>query len=180
MRSRTSQLGFGKWFRRGLASVAVVGLLSTPAVVSATPHPSDADFGYEYHAETQQLGFWFGPSDADVECVWSDSVAAEPSTEISSVPETQCFVVGVAGPNDQVNHGTVVSGFVHSLKDVLELSEYDGPRGQFVSEIAKSDAGKSDDEGHGPPAIVEEKKDSRGLKNKGNGNNNGKGNGKNG
>jgi hypothetical protein len=51
-----------------------------------------------------------------------------------------CIVVDVLGPNGQVNHGTIVSSFVHSIKDL----EYDGPRGHLVREIARSGLGSHD------------------------------------
>jgi hypothetical protein len=44
------------------------------------------------------------------------------------------------GNNDKVTHGAVVSQTVHALKEL----GLDGPFGQYVREIAHSDAGKED------------------------------------
>lgn len=177
-----------KWFRTILASATVAGLVAVPVAALAESHPADADFGYAYNAETQELGFWFGPSDAEVECVWTDPSADEPTTEATEEPTTEepateateeseieCMLVDVVGPNGQVNHGTVVSSFVHTLKDLEELIGYDGPRGRIISQIARTDFGKGDvvdlegfelegddDKRHGPPAFVLEKKAARG------------------
>ena len=46
-----------------------------------------------------------------------------------------CHVVSIAGPNGQVNHGTIVSSMAH----------YFGPgKGKLMRQVAKSDLGKGD------------------------------------
>jgi hypothetical protein len=155
-----------KWIPTVLAAVTAVGVLALPGTaLGAEQHPSDADIGYTYNPDTQEIGFWF--AEGEVDCEWS----AEADVESAEEAETACFVLGVAGPNGQVNHGTIMSAFVHGLKDLMELGEYEGPRGQFISQVARGDHGKgdhqvnpsddSDGEGHGPPAWVQEKKANR-------------------
>lgn len=51
---------------------------------------------------------------------------------------SECNAISVVGPSGKVNHGSVVAAFVHALKN----SEHDGPRGQLVSQVAKSDFAK--------------------------------------
>ena len=53
-------------------------------------------------------------------------------------PPDDCHSVEVEEP---VNHGAVVSSFVHVLNEHPDL--WSGPRGHLVREIAKSDAGKT-------------------------------------
>ena len=155
-----------------VASITAVSVLALPgAALGADMHPSDADFGYMYNPDTQEIGFWFAEGEA--ECEWS----VEDGVESAEAAETPCFVLDVAGPNGQVNHGTIVSAFVHGLKDLMEIGEYEGPRGQFISQVARGDHGKGDDKvkpsddpdgkDHGPPAWVREKKANR--QNKGHG-----------
>ena len=146
-----------------VASVTVASVLAVPIGAHAMPHPSDADFGYSYNSETQQLGFWFGEGDGEAACMWSDGPIDEPSSDVGEIPVTQCFVVDIVGPNGQVNHGSIVSAFVHELNSLLALIGFDGPRGQFISQVAQSD------DGQGPPAWAQAKNDSRGSKNKGTG-----------
>jgi len=169
MGDRPLRLFSGKWMRTAVASVTVAGVFVLPAAALGNPHPGDADFGYAYNAETQQIGFWFGPADAEVVCAWTDDSTDESILEATDASGTQCFVVDIAGPNGQINHGSIVAAFVSGLSDVLEVSGYDGPSGQFISEIAKSGTGKTTDEDHDPSAVAEEVKESRGSKNKGTG-----------
>ena len=153
----------GKWMVAAVASVTVASVLAAPIGAHAMPHPSDADFGYAYNSETQQIGFWFGEGDGEAACVWSDGPIDESSPDVDEISATQCFVVDIAGPNGQVNHGSIVSAFAHELNSLLALIGFDGPRGQFISQVAQSD------DGQGPPAWAQAKKDSRGSKNKGTG-----------
>jgi hypothetical protein len=166
MRNRQTRMFARKWAAMAVASLTAVSVLAVPgAALGADMHPSDADFGYTYNPDTLEIGFWF--AEGEVDCEWS----AEADVESAEETETPCFVLGVAGPNGQVNHGTIMSAFVHGLKDLMELGEYEGPRGQFISQVARGDHGKgdiqvkpSDDsggEGNGPPAWVQEKKANR-------------------
>jgi hypothetical protein len=166
MSNRFTRMFTGKRIALFVASLTAVSVLALPgAALGADMHPSDADFGYTYNPDTQEIGFWF--AEGEVECDWS----AEADVEGAEATETPCFVLGVAGPNGQVNHGTIMSAFVHGLKDLMELGEFEGPRGQFISQVARGDHGKGDDQvkpsddedgdEHGPPAWVLEKKANR-------------------
>ena len=167
MGDRPLRLFLGKWLRIVLGSATVAGMLALPAAAIATPHPVDADFGYAYNSDTQEVGFWFGPSDAEVACPWSDPLIEEPGSDAAEMFETECFVVNIAGPNGQINHGTIVSAFVHGVMDLIEISGYDGPRGHFISEVARGYDGKGNSGDHGSLAFAQEKKDSRGSKSSG-------------
>lgn len=163
-----------RWIPLAVAAVTVASVLLVPVTAHAMPHPSDADFGYSYNPETQQIGFWFADADGESECTWADGSTEEPSPDSVESSATQCFVVDVVGPNGQVNHGTIVSAFVHELKGLLDLIGYDGPRGQFISQVAQGDQfvgtvfdSDDDDDDDGPPAWAEAKKNSNGSKNKG-------------
>ena len=78
--------------------------------------------------------------------VLSGGRVMDPESGLDGVDETepQCIVLDVAGPTGQVNHGTIMSAFARGLKDLIEVSGYDGPRGHFVREVARGDHGKSD------------------------------------
>ena len=182
-----------KWAPMAVAAVTAVSVLALPgAALGADMHLSDADLGYMYNPDTKEIGFWFGPGDGEADCAWTDDTIEESGLDGVEETESRCIVVGVAGPNGQVNHGTIVSAFVHGVKELIEVSGYDGPRGQFVSEVARGDHGKgdhkvkassdedgeselevvesdSDGEDHGPPAWVQEKKDSRADRDRGRG-----------
>jgi hypothetical protein len=177
-----------------VASVTAVSVLALPgAALGADMHPSDADFGYMYNADTQEIGFWFGPEDVEADCGWTDDTIDEFGLDGVEETESHCIVVEVAGPNGQVNHGTIVSAFVHGLDDLIEATGYEGPRGRFVGEVARGDHGKgdhkvkassdeggyedgeieleeveSDSDGRVPPPWVQQKKDSRPDRGRGN------------
>ena len=101
--------------------------------------------------------------------------------------EEDCTPPTLTGPNGQLNHGSMVSSFVHWLKDggleaaLPDDSEFkDLPKGQLVKMFAHEDFGKKgsvdlegsvegvdddgedgdgeDGDGHGPPQWVEDKK----------------------
>lgn len=62
----------------------------------------------------------------------------------------------VEGPQGQVNHGSVVSNFVHDLKEYLDEAGYSGGVGCYVRIIAQSDYGKGDDQIRVPDVTDEE------------------------
>jgi hypothetical protein len=179
-----------KWIPMALAAVTAVSVLTLPgAALGADMHPSDADFGYTYNPDTQEIGFWFGPEDVEADCAWSDVAVDESGLDSVEETESHCIVLDVAGPNGQVNHGTIVSAFVHGLDDLIKATGYEGPRGRFVSEVARGDHGKrdhkvkassgedgevelevvtSDSGDRVPPPWVQEKKDSRPDRGRGN------------
>jgi hypothetical protein len=120
--------------------------------------------------------FWggFAETDALAECP-TDEVVVE--TMFGTVVLTEampCVPLDVTGPQGQVNHGTMVSAFVHALKDGKVLLEgyEDMPKGQMVKELAHLDFGKgldgdeledeepglAEEDGHGPPDHVIAKK----------------------
>ena len=94
---------------------------------------------------------------------------------VVSVDEAPCIPLKVEGPNGQVNHGTMVSSFVHWLKNGMnELPDdlQDMPKGQLIKELAHDDFGKgfdgddgedeepelAEEDGDGPPDHVIAKK----------------------
>jgi hypothetical protein len=109
-----------------------------------------------------------------------------------TVPDTvevtaDCIPLDVEGPNGQVNHGTMVSAFVHWLKaggmDDLPVVLQEMPKGQVVKKLANHDFGKGfydfdgdldgdlaevaeseEDDGNGPPDFVQEKKADKAAK----------------
>jgi hypothetical protein len=175
------------WVPLAVASLTLASVVLIPGNAHAMPHPSDADFGFTYNPDTQQIGFWFAEDDNQDACVWTGSPTVEPDSDVDEPSGTQCFVVDVVGPNSQVNHGTIVSSFVHGLKDLAEISGYDGPRGEFISAVAKGDDGKKKSTGSknkgtgGSDTVgddaVEDGNGNSGGKGNGNGNSGGNGNG---
>lgn len=180
-------------------------------------HP-DVIVGFDYDELAHLLVFALNAAEAEdpVDCTAPEDVvlerAEDPETgdlEVTvvegdwEVPDG-CAFVDVEGPNGQVNHGQVVSSFVHALK-ALDLSHLDVPFGQLVRQIAGSDLGQGDqkvrvgdvdedddeadddedgeeaefdDDGNGPPPHANNDKD-KVKKPKSNGSNNGNGNGPN-
>jgi hypothetical protein len=141
----------------------VIGLVAAGglAAVASAQHPADADLGeapieFEYFEDLGALVYWL-PSDevvgdgeegddpvlncAEILSDFLDVEGDDPGLFEEFMPEDGCVVLDVTGPNGEVNHGSVVSAFTHSIKDF----EYDGPRGQLVSEIAKSHIGQDAD-----------------------------------
>ena len=156
-----------RFHRRGLfTTVMVAALLAVSGLAVASTdiaHPADADFApgeapavveYEYVEDQALLVYWLPgdkPSDGDpvdepvgepVDCAAAladvESVEGE-ATELPVLPDG-CFVVDITGPNGQINHGTIMSAFVRSLKG----TDFEGPRGQAVRELAHFDLGKGD------------------------------------
>lgn len=73
-----------------------------------------------------------------------DDVSKEDVEKVEAVELviSECNTIDATGPNGQINHGTVVSSFVHALKN----SDYDGKLGELVREVAKSEFGKGEKE----------------------------------
>ena len=63
-------------------------------------------------------------------------------------------VVDVTGPEGQVNHGQVVSSFVHAVKEQLREAGVRGGVGCLVRVIAQSEYGKGDQQ-QGPTVVDE-------------------------
>lgn len=199
---------FGRW--RLLIAAALVAMAAVPGAALASEHDADEDIDddarefaavVEAHVDEvlQLLIFGISTPDAEaVDCSIPDGVVLERDDDPLSgdagvtvvegeweVPES-CSLVHVAGPNGQVNHGQVVSNFVHALK-AMDRSAIDVPFGQLVRQIAGSDLGKeaaddvdddefeldddsdeADDEGHGPPPHANNDKDKKAKGDKGN------------
>ena len=151
--------------RRGLITTLLVGaLLAVSGLAAASPgapHPADADaeepsapIAYEYLEDQQLLVYWLtGDEPAENEMVdCTKGLVEMPETQADvataddgeATPQVElaegCHGVDVTGPNGQINHGTIMSAFVHSLK----LIGFEGPRGHAVRELAQSDLGKGD------------------------------------
>ncbi len=205
--------------RRLVAVFAVLVLAIVPSMAAASEHEQDAPeveesrFGAvvdaAYDEMLQVLIFAINVAGAEpVDCSVPDGVVLSRDSDgdagdvTVTVDEgewdipTGCTIVDVRGPNGQVNHGQVVSSFVHALK-ALDRSMIDVPFGQLVRQIAGSDLGKSDkhadtvdddaedsvdvdgdDDGNGPPPHANNDKD-KDKKSKSNGSNNGNGRGPN-
>jgi hypothetical protein len=149
---------------------------------------------YDWAADLVAFVFYWGLQDDDplVECEVAES--GPPSTgSFLPIPglvalPIECVKLNVEGPNGQVNHGSMVSAFVHWLKDkgqtVLSDELVNMPKGQLVKRLAQEDFGKGnfdlldpdgltgaeveteEADGHGPPAWVVDKKAEKAAKGK--------------
>jgi len=79
--------------------------------------------------------------------VGGEGATEEFGTTAEPQPAEGCSWLGVEGPTGQVNHGSVISNFV----DTLRIG-FDGglPFGWYVRQIAGLDLGKGDDQANGP------------------------------
>ena len=146
----TQGMTLSRYRKRGLSiTLLVVALLAVSGLAAAAPgvqRPADAEadtderlspIEFEYFEDDHRLVYWL-TSDDPVDCgegFGDEAVAEDAAVEVD---DGDCYVVDVEGPNGQVNHGTVMSAFVHSLKEF----KFDGPRGLAVREMAHSDLGK--------------------------------------
>lgn len=95
------------------------------------------------------LLWWFLPVNDELpkpECIAPDTDDAAPPSGEPELAEGCYEVPNVEGPNGQVTHGSVVSAFVHFLKMAEGKLDYEGPKGQLVRDIARSDLGKGLDD----------------------------------
>ncbi len=148
--------------RKILILFGALSLLALPLSAAAEegteggdPEPAEEPafvFGFDSLTKILIYGFDDGTGDP-LDCSFPDpdggggdalASADEPApadgdgTDLTVPPG--CTPVDVAGPNDQVNHGSIVSAFVHSLKDGWS----GGGIGKYVREIGGSDFGKKD------------------------------------
>ena len=79
-------------------------------------------------------------SDDDDASSDDDAVSSEEVVEEEPLDVSVCNIIDATGPNGQITHGTVVSSFVHALKD----STYVGKLGHLVRDVAKSSFGKGE------------------------------------
>lgn len=95
--------------------------------------------------ELPPLVWWFLPEEGEpaVDCTGAGGTGTEEAPAVTEEEADPCHVV-TFDEGRQLTHGAVVSAFVHSLKDVLAKAEvdYDGPKGQLVRDIARSNLGK--------------------------------------
>lgn len=132
----------------------VAGLVAAGgiAATASAQHQADVDLGgvpieFEFSEDLSQLVYWLpseeplaeGEEPLDCVSLLTPLEDGEAATD-TEIPDG-CYLIDVAGPNGQVNHGSIVSATVQSIKYL----EYDGPRGQLVSEIAKSGLGSGND-----------------------------------
>ncbi|MEA2002185.1 MAG: hypothetical protein U9N84_09940 [Actinomycetota bacterium] len=144
-----------------IVGLMVIGLVAAGglAAVASAQHPADADLGeapieFEYFEDLGALVYWMPTDDvvdegdegdepplncAELLTGFSEGAGTDP-VDLEDFEQPGCVVIDVTGPNGQVNHGSVVSAFAHSVKDL----DYDGPRGQLVSKIAQSRVGQDD------------------------------------
>ena len=124
-----------------------------PELDQAVENAGEGDL-IQWRLNVPMLFWWFLSTDP----VSSDPVSSDPAPEpvcgsdvenVADPAEEGCYAIDVTGPNGQVNHGSVVSAFVHALKalraDSLRSDSefaYNGPKGQLVRDIAGSDLGK--------------------------------------
>jgi hypothetical protein len=103
----------------------------------------------QWRFDVSMLFWWFLSGDPVSSDPAPEPVCGTDVEDVADPAEDGCYAVDVTGPNGQVNHGSVVSAFVHSLKalraDSLRSDSefaYNGPKGQLVRDIAGSDLGK--------------------------------------
>jgi hypothetical protein len=147
----------------GIIFLVMAMVLSIAAVAGATPETLEGDdatpttipAGSEDFTLTDPgtdplvnlvdfVLYWgFEPGDLVDGCPPVDTPeTGEPATTDTTVPSV---CLDVTGQNGQVNHGTFVSAFahwLHSSDGQTVLEGYEGPRGQLMKQMAKSDFGK--------------------------------------
>jgi hypothetical protein len=146
-----------------------LAVASSDVPVAAAEEELDTTYGdlIGWLDELPPLVWWFLPKEGDTEeepapdctgATGSGTDETTPSvTEVELVPG--CHVVPIVETDGNLTHGSVVSAFVHALKDALAKAEvdYDGPKGQLVRDIARSNLGKdlADLDGSGDDGGVE-------------------------
>lgn len=125
-------MGMGKKPASALAAVSVSLALAVPA------------FGVEGEVAAVE---------STTTTTWHSFDAA--TNTLSYTYEGTLVTVPVVGTGEEVNHGKVVSAFVHSLQDLKDQGSLEGGLGQYVREIAKSGYGKGADDAADLAAIEE-------------------------
>ncbi|MFN2487644.1 MAG: hypothetical protein ABR609_13750 [Acidimicrobiia bacterium] len=126
---------------------AALGLIVLLTAVAGTSYAltGEHDFISGYDEENDVLVYGFSETDdATIGCEALDGTTVSYATTTTTTgPGGGCElrVVEVANENGVVNHGQVVSSFVHDLKE----AGVEGGIGCLVREIAHSDHGKKDD-----------------------------------
>ncbi|HLU53039.1 MAG TPA: hypothetical protein VK011_05575 [Acidimicrobiia bacterium] len=138
-----------RWTFIGAMAVVAIAL---PAAGEVDLDPADRALIHSYSPEAMQL-LWgtrddsstAQPCEIEEESVYTYTEEADGVVIRSADGEIvtdgcPLTATDVRGPNGQVNHGTVVSSFVHALKE----AGYEGGIGCHVRAIARSDYGKGD------------------------------------
>ena len=130
-------------FTASMGVFALILSLLVPAAaqtdVAEDPAPEKVDYdaiSAELDLELKMLIFSLGKEGEEELADCAAAVIDTVSPELTSNAEG-CHVVSIAGPNGQVNHGSIVSAVAH----------YFGPgKGKLMRQVAKWDLGKGDDQ----------------------------------
>lgn len=144
-----------------IALTATALLLALPLGAQETEDldPADRALVHAYSGEAMQLLWAAVLGDAEtaaLECGIDEegtytyevdeegnvTITPDGGTETTQTEGCQFHETDVRGPQGQVNHGTVVSNFVHALAE----AGHEGGRGCYVKIIAGSDYGKGEDQ----------------------------------
>ena len=130
-------------FTASMGVFALILSLLVPAAaqtdIAEDPAPERVDYdkiSKELDLELKMLIFSLGKEGeeelADCAAAVIDTVSPELTTDVAG-----CHAVSIAGPNGQVNHGSIVSAMAH----------YFGPgKGKLMRQVTKWDLGKGDDQ----------------------------------
>jgi hypothetical protein len=170
MRLRTGLLGLLVGGSMTLAGVAMAASVDTLLVEGFDPEANTLVFGVSEVGDdsidctVSGSGFTYAiDATGNVTTLTKDGLA--PSFNLAGVDQPygqtsgvcDLAAVDVTGPAGQVNHGQVVSSFVHALKEQLRESGIRGGIGCLVHFISRSAYGKGDQQ-EGPsdvePAVV--------------------------
>jgi hypothetical protein len=176
-----------RWGVMALVILLVLGSMGAALADDATesepvkdpPEAGSYSPAYDWAADLVAFVFYWGLGESDElpPCDVPDADGAGgmflPPVELVEEP-VECVALNVEGPNGQVNHGSMVSSFVHWLKDggaeMLNEELQAMPKGQLVKRFAHDDFGKGffelngeieaedADDGNGPPDWVKAKK----------------------
>lgn len=151
MRSTTSMLVLALV----LAMIAPAGAQMD---LSEDPTTEKVDYdaiSMELDLELKMLVFSLGKDGADLVDCTEAAIATEGEAPVTDIEG--CHVISIAGPNGQVNHGTIVSSMAHQF----------GPgKGKLMRHVANSTLGTGDQQvkvenGDDDAAEVEEADDSK-------------------
>lgn len=142
--------------------VALAGILPMALAGTALADPPfqaeelDTRLSYDYDSTSHVLFVALNPEEptegaeptsCSLEEAGALQITVDETTGAVTGGPTGCSGIFVEGPQGQVNHGTFVSNWVHWLKDnAFTTFGYEGPRGQLVRLIARSDLGKGDEQ----------------------------------
>jgi hypothetical protein len=176
---------------RKLRVVALVSVLTLvmAGVAAASEHEAGEETADDSTEDLVDSWFWYDealmqltfalpdPETGDTpECVPGDDgeEGAESLVEAAEPVELPegCRTVDVVGPSGKVTHGSVVSAFVRALTEDYDKAT-NGPKGQWVREVAWSDHGKkwsdTDDDGEAVAGAEDKKKPKKDKSNRGKG-----------